>query len=86
MKTETLTQNFGRVVAMLRASKGITQGILAKRAKLHYASVISNIERGQANPTLETLHAVAKGLDTKLSALLKLAEHQHGPAAALREL
>ncbi len=57
---------FAREVAVARRGRGLTQRELAARARVNQ-SEISDIERGQANPTFRTLQAVAKGLGRRIS-------------------
>jgi len=86
MKVETFQKNLGRAVATVRASRGMTQADLARGSKLRHASQISTIERGMGNPTARVVFALAQGLHVKVSALMTLAEHPHGPAGAVRDL
>ena len=55
----------------LRTSMGLTQEQLAERSGLDQAS-ISEIENGDANPTVRTLGRVAAGLEVDASVLLNL--------------
>lgn len=50
-------RNFGR----LRAAAQLTQEQVAERANLSQ-QYISGLERGQRNPTIETVYALAKAL------------------------
>ena len=54
-----------RDVAQARKAKGLSQQQLAKKCGLHQ-SEISDIERGDANPTLRTLQSLARGLDRRI--------------------
>ena len=61
-------QHVCETICKLRTDKGVT------REKLAYGigiakSYLGYIERGQANPTLETLLLIAEGLDTSVSKL-----------------
>lgn len=53
------------IVSTARSKKGITQNELAKASGIAQAD-ISRIERGKANPSLNTLERIAKALDTKI--------------------
>ena len=60
---------FGRAVRKRRRELDLSQEDLAERAGLH-RNYISDIERGDRNPSLENIQKLAKALDTKVSALL----------------
>lgn len=60
----TFRQNFGTVFRTIRKSKGLNQDEVAERAGLS-TSYISDVERGAANPKLDTIAALAKGIDVK---------------------
>lgn len=53
---------FGKNLLKLRKEKGISQEELTFRADLS-KNMIGNIERGEVNPTLTTISALAKGLE-----------------------
>jgi transcriptional regulator with XRE-family HTH domain len=63
----------GCVVRELRARRRISQEELGFRSKLH-RNYVGAIERGEINPTFRTLMTVAKGLDIRLSSIIRLAE------------
>ena len=63
----------GTVVRELRARHALSQEELGFRARLH-RNYIGAIERGEINPTLRTLMTVARGLDVRLSSLIRVAE------------
>lgn len=52
----------------LRESKGISQEELSGRCNLALSQV-GRIERGLLNPTLGTMHVLAKGLEVELKTL-----------------
>ena len=58
-------RSYGYMIEAARSSQGMTQSRLAERSGLKQSN-ISRIESGEDMPTLETLHAVAKGLGKKL--------------------
>ncbi len=68
----------GTRLRTLRRARGWTQEQLAERAGLSY-KFIGEIERGQSNPTLETLVALAQALDLDVVDLLGPAETRPGP-------
>lgn len=69
---ERSLRRFGRSLAQLRLEAGLTQEVLAERAGLH-PTYIGGLERGVRNPTLLTLLALSKGLNCRLSYLIKKA-------------
>lgn len=66
----TLEVKFGRLVRDRRTRLGISQEELAHRAGLH-RTYISLLERGQRNPSLSVLVALARALKTHLSDLVE---------------
>ncbi|MGY3133420.1 transcriptional regulator with XRE-family HTH domain [Bradyrhizobium sp. USDA 4501] len=60
----------GRNVRKLRLSLRMTQAELAERAESRRA-LISDIERGEANPTLDSVLRIAMALSVEASELLK---------------
>lgn len=69
MSEGALQRKFGRVVRRQREAAGLSQELLAERAGLH-RTYISLLERGQRNPSLEVIRAVAKGLGTTMAGLV----------------
>jgi len=61
---------FGRAVRRRRREMDLSQEELAERADLH-RNYISDIERGDRNPSLENVHKLAKALDTTVSDLFR---------------
>ena len=59
----------GRNVRELRLSLGMTQADLADRAESRRA-LVSDIERGEANPTLDSLLRIAVALEVEPTELL----------------
>ena len=55
--------NIGNKIKDLRKKKGLTQMELSKRANIS-RSYLADVERNRYNPSIETLKAVAKALDT----------------------
>lgn len=62
---------FGRRVKDMRQSKEMSQADLAKTAKIRRA-LISEIEHGLANPTMDTIASIAAALDVGPGELLSL--------------
>ncbi len=65
---ESITKKFGARVRLLRAKKGLSQEDLAFRTGVH-RTYLGGIERGERNPSLKNIAAIAKALDTTLSDL-----------------
>lgn len=63
-------KKFGERIKILRKAKGLTQEELGEKAELSY-KFIGEIERGQTNPSLDTLSALAKALDINISQLFE---------------
>lgn len=59
---------FGRAVRKRRRELDLSQEALAERAGLH-RNYISDIERGDRNPSLENIYKLSKALGIKVSAL-----------------
>ncbi len=72
---EALQEHFrlAREMAVARRRKGLTQHQLAARTRIHQ-SEISDIERGQANPTFRTLQALASGLGHRIGLIRAVAK------------
>lgn len=58
----TFRQKFGTTFRQIRKSKNLNQDEVAEKAGLS-TSYISDVERGVANPKLDTIDALAKGLE-----------------------
>ncbi|OHA01428.1 MAG: hypothetical protein A3C12_03005 [Candidatus Sungbacteria bacterium RIFCSPHIGHO2_02_FULL_49_20] len=68
MKNEVL--QFGKKLREVRLKKKLSQGDIARILGLH-RSYISGLERGRRNPSLMTVHKVAKALGVSTNELLK---------------
>ena len=69
-KKKELLQRFGKHLKELRAQKSISGAELARRCYMDKPNM-ARIERGETNPTLETLDRLAKGLEIKLEDLMR---------------
>jgi transcriptional regulator with XRE-family HTH domain len=58
----------GKRVRHLRRAHALTQRELARRAGLH-PTYLAGVERGERNPALENLNAIADALGVKLAEL-----------------
>ena len=63
----------GEAVRQLRRKSGATQETVAREAGITIAT-LSQIERGEGNPTWDTVTAIASALDVSMGELGKLAE------------
>lgn len=63
----------GEAVRQLRKKRGVTQEAVARAADITTAT-LSLIERGQANPTWDTLKKITTALDSSMGELGKLAD------------
>ncbi|MHC5828083.1 MAG: helix-turn-helix domain-containing protein, partial [Nostoc sp.] len=54
----SIKQRFGKAVRRRRRELDLSQEQLAERAELH-RTYISNLERGELNPSLETMEKLA---------------------------
>lgn len=63
----------GEAVRQLREKRGATQETVARNAGITTAT-LSLIERGQANPTWDTLKKIADALGSSMGELGKLAD------------
>lgn len=70
-------QAFGDALRELREERGLSQEAAALTCALD-RSYFGKIERGEKNPTLETLWKIADAFDTQPSALLARAERRAG--------
>jgi len=62
----------GSRIRELRRARGLTQESLGERAGLSY-KFIGEVERGMANPTLDTLAGIATALDVDVPELVSVA-------------
>lgn len=61
-------QRFGKAIRRRRRELDLSQEELAERAELH-RTYVSDIERGDRNPSLENVEKLAKALNLKVSEL-----------------
>ena len=65
---EGIEKRFGRRIRGLREAMGISQEELADRAGMH-RTYLGGIERGERNPALKNISALAKALEVDISEL-----------------
>ena len=66
---DAVLARFGRAVRRLRTARGLSQEQLAERSGSH-PNYIGGIERGERNPSLLKISAIAKALRTSAAELL----------------
>lgn len=69
VRNNRLIIQFGKHLKSIRLEKGLSQEDLANDADIPI-NQIGRIERGEVNPSLSTLEAIAKAVDLKLHELL----------------
>lgn len=67
-------EQLGKTIAAMRQAQNLTQADLAERTGIIQGD-ISKIENGKANPTLDTLKRIAKGLGMHLD--IRFVENLH---------
>ena len=67
---KNIKQEFGDRVRKLRLEKGLSQEKLAFESKMH-RTYLGSIERGERNPSLKNIEAIANALGVTLSDLFK---------------
>jgi len=68
-------QAFGKVLKRVRLEKGVTQEHLAQESGYH-PTYISQIERGQKNPSVNTIFRFAKVLEIRPYLLILSTEEE----------
>lgn len=63
------SEQLGKNIKKLRKKLGLTQAQVAEKANIH-VNFFARIERGEENPTYETLEKLAKALEVKSSEFL----------------
>ena len=66
----TITKQLGMRIRYLRKTKKMSQEDLALEAEVN-KNYISDLERGERNPTLKIMEKIAKALDIDLATLFK---------------
>ena len=67
-KNDCLEQRFDRKLAYIRKSKKLSQMKLAEIVDMNF-NYIGQIERGEANVTIRTMHILADALDVEMKEL-----------------
>ncbi len=61
-----IQRRFGKAIRRRRRELDLSQEVLAERAELH-RTYISEIERGEVNPSLEIVERLANALDISIA-------------------
>ncbi len=69
----TIEKQFGERVRELRVARGLSQEQLASKSGMH-RTYLGSIERGERNPSLKNIAAIAKALGVTLSQLFLLGD------------
>jgi len=72
-KAENIRVALGSAIRQRRSALGISQEALAARSDLH-RTYVADVERGNRNPSLESIEAIAKGLGISISELFRQVE------------
>ena len=73
MRHRDMAKSFAAVLREYRSEKKITQEALAEKADIA-SKMVSLIERGARNPSLNVADSIAKGLGVSLAQMIKEAE------------
>lgn len=73
VRNERIIKSVGERVRQIRIAKGLSQEEVANNADIPI-NQIGRIERGEINPTISTLHAIAEALNTTLALLVSVEE------------
>jgi len=71
---EKVEKQFGERVREIRQAKGLSQEDLAFKSRVH-RTYLGGIERGERNPSLKNIAAIAKALGVTLSELFLLGKN-----------
>lgn len=66
-----IQKKFGERIRQLRLQKGMSQESLAFKANMH-RTYMGGIERGERNPSLKNIEAIAKALGVSLKELFSV--------------
>lgn len=78
----TIEKQFGERVRALRLAIGLSQEELAFKSGMH-RTYLGGIERGERNPSLKNIAAVAKALGVSLSQLFLFADPESRKSGTL---
>jgi len=72
-----IQKQFGERLRKLRLARNLSQEELAFKARMH-RTYLGGIERGERNPSLKNIEAIAKALDITLSQLFSFDDPESG--------
>ena len=70
IRDKQFIKSFGKHLRVLRIEKGFSQSYLSAIADIP-KSQITRIERGEVNPTINTVKVIAEALEVKTSAMFE---------------
>jgi transcriptional regulator with XRE-family HTH domain len=73
MRHKDMAKSFAAVLRKHRKEKGLTQEVLAEKADIA-SKMVSLIERGERNPSLNLADSIARGLEIPLAQMIKEAD------------
>lgn len=73
--SDIINAALGTAIREKRHALGISQEQLAARSNLH-RTYVADVERGNRNPSLESIHAIANGLGIQISELFRHIENK----------
>lgn len=68
-----LTEKLGERIRLMRITKGLSREKLSELSGIN-SNYIGQVERGEKNPTIETLHKLVTGLNMSLEELFRYVE------------
>jgi transcriptional regulator with XRE-family HTH domain len=77
-KDKSIEQTVGQILRQLRQERGLSQEELALESGYH-RTYISQLERGQKNPSLRTIFQLAKALEVEPSEIIERVQSLTAP-------
>ena len=74
---KSIEKQFGERLKELRLARGLSQEALAFKSGMH-RTYLGGIERGERNPSLKNITAIAKALGVSLSQLFSFEDQKSG--------
>jgi len=70
MRRYKISKKVGKQIRIIRKKKKLTQEEVAHRTRIH-VSTLGRIERGESNPSLQTINRIAQALRIKTKELFE---------------